>query len=116
MSLFLFQTWSSTLLGVSHDCQFLNSVVTDFLYLFSKEIELYRGDYERFIKTRSERLLNQQKEYDAQKQYREHVQVRANERWNSKIAVTSQTCEPDTEMCAQFLPFAGLYRQVPVQR
>ena len=77
MSLVVFQTWPSTLLVVSHDRQFLNSVVTDVLYLFSKKIELYRGDYERFVKTRSERLLNQQKEYDAQKQYREHVQVRA---------------------------------------
>lgn len=28
-----------------------------------------------FIKTRTERLKNQQREYEAQKQYREHLQV-----------------------------------------
>lgn len=36
---------------------------------------MYRGDFENFIKTKEERLKNQQREYEAQQQYREHIQV-----------------------------------------
>ncbi|ELT88565.1 hypothetical protein CAPTEDRAFT_166316 [Capitella teleta] len=69
------QTWPSTILVVSHDRSFLNSVATDILHLNCKRLDLYKGDFEMFMKTRSERLKNQQKEYEAQKQYREHIQV-----------------------------------------
>jgi ATP-binding cassette subfamily F protein 3 len=69
------QTWPSTILVVSHDRSFLNSVATDILHLNNKKLDLYKGDFEMFIKTRAERLKNQQREYEAQKQYREHIQV-----------------------------------------
>ena len=38
-------------------------------------LDVYKGNYESFHKTREERLKNQQKEYEAQKQYRDHIQV-----------------------------------------
>ena len=38
-------------------------------------LDVYKGNYENFHRTREERLKNQQKEYDAQKQYRDHIQV-----------------------------------------
>ncbi|KAK2179244.1 hypothetical protein NP493_503g01030 [Ridgeia piscesae] len=69
------QTWPTTILVVSHDREFLNAVVTDILHLHTRIIDAYRGDYEAFTRTRNERLKNQQKEYDAQKQYRDHIQV-----------------------------------------
>ncbi|XP_055501839.1 ATP-binding cassette sub-family F member 3 [Leucoraja erinacea] len=69
------QTWQSTILVVSHDRNFLNAVATDIVYLHSQRLETYRGDYENFIKTKEERLKNQQREYEAQHQYREHIQV-----------------------------------------
>ncbi|KAK2148716.1 hypothetical protein LSH36_486g02016 [Paralvinella palmiformis] len=69
------QTWSSTLLVVSHDREFLNIVATDIFHLNAQVLDLYKGDYEAFIKTRTERLKNQKREYDAQKQYRDHIQV-----------------------------------------
>lgn len=69
------QTWPTTILVVSHDREFLNAIVTDILHLHTRIIDAYRGDYEAFTRTRSERLKNQQKEYDAQKQYRDHIQV-----------------------------------------
>ncbi|XP_029922411.1 ATP-binding cassette sub-family F member 3 [Myripristis murdjan] len=69
------QTWQSTILVVSHDRNFLNAVVTDIIHLHSQRLDSYRGDYENFVKTKEDRLKNQQREYEAQLQYREHIQV-----------------------------------------
>ena len=60
---------------VSHDRMFLNAISTDILYLHNQTIETYKGNYDIFHKTREQRLINQQKEYEAQVQYREHLQV-----------------------------------------
>ncbi|XP_030072314.1 ATP-binding cassette sub-family F member 3 [Microcaecilia unicolor] len=69
------QTWQSTILVVSHDRNFLNAVATDIIHLHSQRLDTYRGDFENFIKIKEERLKNQQREYEAQHQYREHIQV-----------------------------------------
>ncbi len=34
-----------------------------------------RGNYDTFVSARTERLKNQQREYEAQKEYRDHIQV-----------------------------------------
>uniref|UniRef100_A0A8D0EG15 ATP-binding cassette sub-family F member 3 n=1 Tax=Salvator merianae TaxID=96440 RepID=A0A8D0EG15_SALMN len=69
------QTWQSTILVVSHDRNFLNTVATDIIHLHSQRLDSYRGDFENFMKIKEERLKNQQREYEAQQQYREHIQV-----------------------------------------
>lgn len=69
------QTWPSTILVVSHDRNFLNAIATDIIHLHSQRLDGYRGDFETFIKSKQERLLNQQREYEAQQQYRQHIQV-----------------------------------------
>lgn len=69
------QGWKSTVLVVSHDREFLNSIATDTIHLQSKRLDAYKGNYENFIKTRTERQKCQQKEYEAQKEYRDHIQV-----------------------------------------
>uniref|UniRef100_W5N8T2 ATP-binding cassette sub-family F member 3 n=1 Tax=Lepisosteus oculatus TaxID=7918 RepID=W5N8T2_LEPOC len=69
------QTWQSTILVVSHDRNFLNAVATDIIHLHSQRLETYRGDYENFIKTKEDRLRNQQREYEAQQQTATHVHV-----------------------------------------
>jgi len=61
---------------VSHDREFLNTIATDILHLHSQRVDAYHGDYDSFVKTKTERLKNQQREYEAQKEYREHIQVR----------------------------------------
>ncbi|XP_028925834.1 ATP-binding cassette sub-family F member 3 isoform X1 [Ornithorhynchus anatinus] len=69
------QTWPSTILMVSHDRNFLNAVATDIIHLHSQRLDGYRGDFETFIKSKQERLRSQQREYEAQQQYRQHIQV-----------------------------------------
>ncbi|MEQ2263855.1 ATP-binding cassette sub- F member 3, partial [Xenotaenia resolanae] len=68
------QTWQSTILVVSHDRNFLNAVATDIIHLHSQRLDGYRGDYENFLKTKEDRLKNQHREYEAQLQYRQHIQ------------------------------------------
>jgi len=70
------QEWPSTVIIVSHDRSFLESVCTDILHLHSRQLTSYRGSYEQFLVTKEEKLKNRQKEYEAQKQYRDHIQVR----------------------------------------
>ncbi|XP_072943679.1 ATP-binding cassette sub-family F member 3 [Epargyreus clarus] len=68
------QNWPTTLLVVSHDRNFLDTVPTDILHLHSQRIDAYKGNYEQFYKTKTERLRNQQREYEAQQQHRAHTQ------------------------------------------
>lgn len=39
-----------------------------------QRIESYRGNYDNFEKTKTEKLRNQQREFEAQQQHRAHVQ------------------------------------------
>ncbi|RZC36649.1 ATP-binding cassette sub-family F member 3 [Asbolus verrucosus] len=86
------QNWPTTLLVVSHDRNFLDTVPTDILHLHSQRIEAYRGNYEQFEKTKTEKLKNQQREYDAQMQHRQHVQEFIDRfRYNANRAASVQS-------------------------
>uniref|UniRef100_A0A915JNG5 ABC transporter domain-containing protein n=1 Tax=Romanomermis culicivorax TaxID=13658 RepID=A0A915JNG5_ROMCU len=69
------QNWKTTMLVVSHDRNFLNKISTDIILLRNQRLDHYSGDYDNFEKARAEKLKNEQREYDAQKQLREHVQT-----------------------------------------
>ena len=87
------------MLVVSHDRTFLTNVCSDVIHMHSQRLTSYRGNYEvgvtacyivlgndqlvlhcvmqTFVQTKTERLKNQQREYEAQMQYRQHLQVNA---------------------------------------
>ena len=84
--------WTGTLLVVSHDRVFLNAVCTDTLHMVDQHIDAYRGDYDAFEKTRRERLLNQQREYENQQVYRQELQAFIDRwRYNAKRASLAQS-------------------------
>jgi len=86
------QQWSGTLLVVSHDRLFLDSVATDILHLHSEQLVAYRGNYAQFVQTRTERLKNQQREYEAQLAYRQHLQAFVDRwRYNANRAPQAQS-------------------------
>jgi len=86
------QTWASTLLVVSHDRNFLDSVPTDIIYLHAQALESYRGNYENFVRTKTEKFKNQQREYEAQQQFKNHVQEFIDKfRFNAKRASLVQS-------------------------
>lgn len=86
------QAWPTTLLVVSHDRNFLDSVPTDILYLHTQRIDPYRGNYENFERTRSERLKSQRREWEAQMAHRAHVQEFIDRfRYNANRAASVQS-------------------------
>ena len=84
--------WEGTLLVVSHDRCFLDNVATDIVHMHNEQLESYRGNYIQFLSTREERLKNQQREYDAQLQYRQHLQAFVDRwRYNANRAPQAQS-------------------------
>ncbi|KAJ2460222.1 ATP-binding cassette, regulator of translational elongation [Coemansia sp. RSA 1836] len=68
------KTWTSTLLVVSHDREFLDEVATDIVHQHSEQLDQYRGNFQSFWSTREERRKNQMREYESQMQQRAHLQ------------------------------------------
>ncbi|KIJ21334.1 hypothetical protein PAXINDRAFT_5505 [Paxillus involutus ATCC 200175] len=69
------QTWPGTLLVVSHDRAFLDSVATDIIHQHSGRLDYYKGNFSQFYSTKSERDRNMRKEYETQMEYRKHLQA-----------------------------------------
>merc|ERR1719322_216736 len=86
------QSWPSTLLVVSHDRSFLDEVPTDMLHLHSQRVDQCRGNYTQFVPTMTEKLKAQQREYEAQVEYRKHIQEFIDKfRYNAKRASMVQS-------------------------
>lgn len=89
---YLINKWQSTLLVVSHDREFLNSVPTDILHLHSHRLDSYKGNYGIFVRAKAEKMRNQIKEYEAQQQLRQHTQEFIDRfRYNAKRAALVQS-------------------------
>ena len=68
------QSYQSTLVIVSHDRNFLDTVITDVIHLHNQKLNYYKGDYATFENTRKEQLRQQRKAYEAQQQKVVHMQ------------------------------------------
>ena len=67
--------WPKTLMVVSHARDFLNMVCTDILHLHSRKLTSYKGDFDTFERTATERLRNAKKAAEGQERQRAHMQV-----------------------------------------
>ena len=65
--------WESTLVLVSHSQDFLNGVCTNMIDMRQKKLMYYGGNYDSYIKTRSEQETNQQKAYEKQQEEIRHI-------------------------------------------
>ncbi|WFD17235.1 hypothetical protein MARU1_003283 [Malassezia arunalokei] len=86
---YLVKEWEGTLLVVSHDRAFLNQVSTDIVHMHSERLDYYKGNFDQFYETRDERRRNQLREYEANKQKREHLQAFI-DRWRYNAARAAQ--------------------------
>jgi ATP-binding cassette subfamily F protein 3 len=66
--------YPGTLLLISHDREFLDGVVTHVLAIAERRIELFSGTLSAFERKRSERLLQQQAQFEKQQRERAHLQ------------------------------------------
>lgn len=86
------ESWPNTLLVVSHDKTFLDNVCTDILHMHNESLDAYRGNFTQFLVTKEERVKNLQREYEAQMQYRQHLQEFIDRRgYNAKRASQAQS-------------------------
>ncbi|KAI3707138.1 hypothetical protein L6452_25390 [Arctium lappa] len=84
--------WPKTFIVVSHAREFLNTVVTDILYLQGQKLTAFKGDYDTFERTRAELLKNQQKAFESNERSREHMQSFIDKfRYNAKRASLVQS-------------------------
>ena len=65
--------WDRTLILVSHSQDFLNGVCTNMIDMRQKQLMYYGGNYDSYVKTRSEQEVNQQKAYEKQQEEIKHI-------------------------------------------
>ena len=66
--------YPGTLLLISHDRDFLDAVVSHIVHVEGRQLNLYRGGYSQFERTRAERLSQQQAAFEQQQAQRAHMQ------------------------------------------
>lgn len=71
------ETWINQFEGlvivISHDQAFLDGTVGHILHVEQQKITLYTGNYQQFIRTRHERMAQQQQAYEKQQETRAHL-------------------------------------------
>ena len=62
------KNYNGTILVISHDIDFLDQITTQTLYVdkTTRKMELFPGNYEKYMKIRNERLKSQERLYDKQ--------------------------------------------------
>ncbi|KAK3652414.1 ABC transporter ATP-binding protein arb1 [Elasticomyces elasticus] len=65
--------WDRTLILVSHSMDFLNGVCTNMLDMREKQLMYYGGNYDTYMRTRTEQEVNQQKAYEKQQDEIKHI-------------------------------------------
>ena len=68
------ERWPGTVVVISHDRALLNGVVEEIIHLEQGKLNRYAGNYDRFERTRSERLVLQSKMRDKQMAERRRIQ------------------------------------------
>lgn len=58
------KTYKRILVLISHSQDFLNGVCTNIIHLTKQRLKYYTGNYDMFMKTRTEQLENQMKQYN----------------------------------------------------
>lgn len=68
------KSYDGTLLLISHDRDFLDSVINQVLHISRHQISIYNGNYSSYEKYRSQQLALQQAGYEKQQKHIQHVQ------------------------------------------
>ncbi|MHA1597963.1 MAG: ABC-F family ATP-binding cassette domain-containing protein [Alphaproteobacteria bacterium] len=98
--------WTGTLIVISHDRTLLNTVVDGIIHLQEKKLTRYAGGYDRFEKTRSERLANEAKMRTKQIAEQKHIQSFI-DRFKAK-ATKARQAQSRVKMLARMQPIASV--------
>ena len=81
-----------TIVIVSHAREFLNMVCSDVIHFIDQKLTYYKGNYDMFERTRSEKLQLQAKQFEAQQMKVAHMQTFIDRfRFNAKRAALVQS-------------------------
>ncbi|KAJ3095632.1 hypothetical protein HDU97_006759 [Phlyctochytrium planicorne] len=84
---------------------FLDAVSTDILHLHNGQLDYYKGNFSSYITARAERRKNQIREYEAQLQYRQHLQAFVDRwRYNANRAAQAQSKLKILEKLPELVP------------
>lgn len=97
--------WNGTLLVISHDRRFLNEVVDGIVHLSEFKLTRYAGNYDRFERTRRERLEHQSKLREKQEAERARIQGFV-DRFRAK-ATKARQAQSRLKMLARMEPIAA---------
>ena len=78
------QRWKKTLLIVSHDQDFLNSVCEEVIHLDEKKLVVYRGNYDNFKEQEEVKRRQQQKEWEKQEKRIRELKAKGVTRQNAE--------------------------------
>lgn len=81
--------YQGTLLLISHDRDFLDSVATHIARLYQRQINYYKGNYSAYERQHAERMAQQQANYEKQQAERAHLQ-RFVDRFKAKATKAKQ--------------------------
>ncbi|CAI5700885.1 hypothetical protein KXD40_005800 [Peronospora effusa] len=65
--------WKKILLMISHSQEFMNEVCTNIIDLTNKKLEYYAGNYDTYVRTKSEKEENQMKRYNWEQDQIKHM-------------------------------------------
>jgi len=68
------QKYRGTLLLISHDRDFIDSVSNGIIHVHQQKLDLYTGNYAAFERRRAERLAQQQSMYEQQQEQIKHIE------------------------------------------
>jgi ATP-binding cassette subfamily F protein 1 len=89
------QRWKKTLLIVSHDQDFLNSVCQEILHLEDKKIAVYKGNYDNFKEQEAVKVQQQQKAWEKQEKKLRELKSKGVTKENAeKVQIKSRSREP----------------------
>jgi len=99
------KAWNGTLLVISHDRRFLNEIVDGIVHLAELKLTRYAGNYDRFERTRRERLMHESKQREKQEAERARIQSFV-DKFRAK-ATKARQAQSRLKMLARMEPIAA---------
>jgi ATP-binding cassette subfamily F protein 3 len=106
------KTWPGTLLVISHDRRFLNEIVDGIVHLSALDLTRYTGNYDRFERTRRERLAHESAARVKQEAERDRIQQFV-DRFRAK-ATKARQAQSRIKMLERMEPIASVIEDKPV--
>lgn len=107
------QGWNGTLLVISHDRRFLNAIVDGIIHLSNFKLTRYQGNYDRYERTRRERLEHETKMRERQEAARAHIQGFV-DRFRAQ-ATKARQAQSRLKMLARMEPIAAVMEEKTIQ-